>query len=158
MSRQQFKSILVGLDFSPYSRLVLKQAQFLAQIWKASLSIVYAFDMPSIYDETSIYARFPNMLSSDLYADQIRKYYKLGSTKINIVAKLGAPTHVILAEVKKHAKPLIVVGYKGHREIEEFLFGSTAQRIAIKSKTPVWIHRGGKVIDPKRMLVPHDLS
>jgi nucleotide-binding universal stress UspA family protein len=158
MSRQQFKSILVGVDFSPYSKIVLKQAQFLSQVWKTSLSIVHAYDMPSNYDESSIYAKFPNMLSAETYSDRIKKYYKLSGARIKIIAKVGAPTSVILSEAKKLTNPLIVVGYKGHRVIEEFLFGSTAQRIALKSKAPVWIHRGEKVIDPKRVLVPHDLS
>lgn len=157
MFQHVFKTIVVGVDFSPYSQLVVKQAQLLCRIWKAKLVCVHAIHDPVEYSP-SLYMSFPNLLDQKSYEERIKKLYGLKLPAVKIFAKRGTPAALLQETARKYPKPLIVAGYKGQSKIAEFFFGSTAQMLALKSKIPIWIHRGNKVIKPEKILIPHDLS
>lgn len=158
MFEQPFKNIVVGVDFSPYSKVVVKQAELLCKIWQAQLVLIHAIHDPVDYASdpyTGVF--FSNSINTDTYVERIKKFYKTNAAT-KIIAKSGTPVHLITTTAKKLGHSLIVAGYKGHNPIAEFFFGSTAQLLALKSKVPVWIHRGQKIVRPERILVPHDLS
>ena len=159
MFQQPFKTIVVGVDFSPYSKIVVRQAQMLCRMWNAKLVLVHAIDNPVDYAASpygSVY--WPNLSNSKTYVSRIKKVYGIKSALTKIIAKSSTPVRLITETAKKFERPLLMAGYKGHNKIVEFVFGSTAQQLAMKSKIPVWIHRGNKVIRPKKILIPHDLS
>jgi nucleotide-binding universal stress UspA family protein len=152
-----FKSIIVGVDFSSYSKIVVKQAQLLSELWKARLVLVYAFQMPPDY-YASPFPPDPILTDAKSNVARVKKFYKVTDPEIKIIADDKAPLYLINKTADKFPHPLIMVGYKGQSPIGEFFFGSTAQTLALKATAPIWIHRGNKVIKPLRLLIPHDLS
>lgn len=157
MFTKVFKTIVVGVDFSDYSKLVVRQAQLLSQIWKTKLVLVHAIHDPVVYSP-SLYMSFPNVMTEKSYEERIKKIYDLQGSKIKIRAQRGTPTDLILSVARQFSDPLVVVGHRGHHKIAKFFFGSTSQNLALKAKIPVWIHRGSKLVKPHRILIPHDLS
>lgn len=157
MFQQAFKTIVVGVDFSDYSKLVVKQARFLCKLWNTKLVLVHAISDPVIY-APSLYISFPNLLDSKHYKARILKTYGIKNSEVKIFAERDLPSELLINVSNKYPQSLIMVGHKGMGALASFFFGSTAQSLAIKSKKPVWIHRGLKVIQPKKILIPHDLS
>jgi len=155
MLQKSVQTIVVGVDFSPYSKLVVKQAKLLAKLWKTKLVYVHAVQDPVQY-APALYYPLPNRLSNESYKKAVKKNYETGSSEIRIVN--GFPSAAILDTAGRYPNPMILAGYKGVRPIEEFFFGSTAQSLAYNGRYPVWIHRGNKVVKPKKVLIPHDLS
>lgn len=152
-----FQTIVVGVDFSDYSKIVMKQAQKLALLWKAKLVVVHALNEPVDYTPT-LYVEVRKSLGPHYYKDKIKTFYKLKSAPFELVVDFSSPERLIRMTAKKFPRSLIVAGYKGHSLLREFLFGSTARRLVLNARTPVWIHRGKYVIEPRRILIPHDLS
>ena len=157
MFQQAFKTIIVGVDFSPYSKIVVSQAKLLSKLWKARLVLVHAIHDPVEYSP-SLYMSFPNLISEKSYEERILKFYGITQASAKVLARRGTPAALLVATAGKFSKPLIMAGHKGQSKIVDFFFGSTAQMLALSSGIPVWIHRGSKVDDPKRILIPHDLS
>lgn len=157
MFQQAFKTIIVGVDFSPYSKIVVSQAKFLSKLWKARLVLVHAIHDPVEYSP-SLYMSFPNLISEKSYEERIKKLYGVQTSVVKVLARRGTPAALLMETAGKFPKPLIMAGHKGQSKMADFFFGSTAQILALKSGIPVWIHRGSKVVQPKRILIPHDLS
>lgn len=159
MFQHPFETIVVGVDFSPYSKVVVKQAKLLARTWKAKLVLVHAVENPADY-AMSMYGRIylPDLPASKEHAARIKKAYGPLGPSVQVIAKSSTPVRLVLETAEKCKHPLIFVGYKGFNRIPEFFFGSTAQQLALRSKHPVWIHRGNKIVLPKKILIPHDLS
>ncbi len=157
MFNQPFQTIVVGADFSEYSKLVVRQAQKLAEFWNAKLVIVHALNEPVGY-APNIYLTVRKSFGPQFYKERIKSFYKLKSIPFEMVVDFSSPAKLMRLAAKKCRKPLMMAGYKGHSLLTEFLFGSTARNLALNSRTPVWIHRGDQVILPNRVLIPHDLS
>lgn len=157
MFQEAFKTIVVGVDFSPYSKIVVQQAKLLCRLWGTKLVLVHAIHDPVEYSP-SLYMSFPNLISEKSYEERMKKFYTIKSSSAKIIAKRGTPAALILQIANKSPKALIMAGHKGQSKIADFFFGSTAQMLALKSKIPIWIHRGSKVIKPVKILIPHDLS
>ncbi|MGZ3725908.1 MAG: universal stress protein [Pseudobdellovibrio sp.] len=157
MLEQSIKTIVVAVDFSAYSKTVVKQAKLLCKLWKAHLVLVHVIQDPVEY-APALYVPFPNRLSVEYYQNQIRKTYDIKGKGAEIIAKRGLPSDTILHVADLYPNSMVMAGYKGVSPIGEFFFGSTAQSLVLKSNHPVWIHRGNKVIKPEKVLIPHDLS
>lgn len=157
MFNKIFKTLVIGVDFSDYSKHVVRQAQLLSRLWKTKIVLVHAIHDPVVYSP-SLYMSFPNLVSEKSYEDRIKKIYNIRDPKVKILAKRGTPTDLLVQVAKESAEPLIMVGHRGHHKIAQFFFGSTAQSLALKAKFPVWIQQGAKLVKPQRVLIPHDLS
>ena len=157
MLQQKFKTIIVGVDFSDYSQLVVKQARLLCKLWKTNLVLVHVIH-DSIDYSPSLYLSFPNQLTLENYEALVRKTYKVAAKSESVMAVRGVVSDQLLMVAAQNPQPLIVAGYKGSSKIAEFFFGSTAQTLVLRSKYPVWIQRGSKVVSPAKVLIPHDLS
>jgi nucleotide-binding universal stress UspA family protein len=141
----KFKTIIVGVDFSSYSKRVVKQAKYLSRTWKAKIILVHS--VHEIFDYANphlMFAMFPSMPSIGTYVSRIRRFYNFEHQK-DIVVGYDSPAQMILKTAKKYPEPLILVGYRGHSPIVEFFIGSTAQELIRKSKFPVWIQRGNEI-------------
>lgn len=151
MQDQEIKHIIVGVDFSKYSKTVVKEAQKLSETLNVPLTYVYAFDYyQTLGDTIDDFVLRMKM--------QIRKVYKLKENP-TIVVKMGDPALQLIEAGKKVAQvPLIIVGHKGYSKMARFFLGSTAEKIATLSPFPVWVHRGSRALLPKRVLVPSDFT
>lgn len=155
-SSKLFKTLIVGVDFSPYSKIVVRQAEKLAHQFKASIVLVHAALVT--WDATGSGINVPQM-DLDEIKMSLKKFYNLNeSSKATIEVRRGGPVEVILSIAKKYESPLIIVGSQGNGAISRFILGSHAETIALKSPYPVWVHRGQKIVPLKKVLVPTDLS
>lgn len=157
MMQSAFKHIVVGVDFSDYSKILVKQARLLCELWGTKLVLVYAIHDQVEYMST-MYAGFPNLLSEKDYQKRLRKTYEVKDISTQIVARHGLPSVLIQETALRFPDSMMMIGHKGQSKIESFIFGSTAQALAANAKTPLWIHRGSKVVRPQKVLIPHDLS
>lgn len=157
MFQNAFNTIIVGVDFSTYSKVAVKQAQSLCKIWKTKLVLVHAIHDPVVYSP-SLYMSFPNVVSEDTYVARIKKVYQIKSNQVKVLARRGTPTAVLLEVARQSTNPLLLVGHRGHGDLATFFFGSTAQSLILSAKSAVWVHRGSKIVKPARVLIPHDLS
>lgn len=151
MQNQEIKHIIVGVDFSKYSKIVVKEAQKLSETMNVPLTFLYAHDyfqtLGGTVDEFVSRIKF-----------QIRKTYKLQENS-TILVIMGDPAVQLIELGKKVDQvPLIIVGHKGYSKMARFFLGSTAEKVATLSPFPVWVHRGRRTLLPKRILIPSDLT
>lgn len=157
-SSRIFQTVIVGVDFSRYSRLVVRQAERLAREFKAKLVLVHAaFEPLQIAgpDGYPIPLVFPVKIQE--LAHSVRSFYHLHKGSHVIVQK-GYPAEVLARVADKLNRPLVVIGSSARYSLSRFFIGSHAEEIALTSKYPVWVHRGIKVVQPHHILVPIDLS
>lgn len=150
MKNMNINYLVVGVDFSDYSKFVIREARELAKRMKVPIVYVHSYN-----DE-----RWPEHVRTEItksLPDQIRDTYGLDS-KADVRTGFGNAAQFILETADSLVNPLIVVGHKGQNILERLLLGSTAEKIAQLSPYPVWIHRGEKVIFPDKVLVPSDLG
>ena len=151
MQNKPLKYIIVGIDFSVYSKIVVKEARLLATEMNLPIKYVHIFDYFQTLGDTI--QQFEENVRK-----KILKIYRLPSDA-DIVLRLGDPAQQLI-DVARQAShsPLIIVGYRGHSKISHFFLGSTAEEVATASPFPVWIHRGMRTVLPKKVLVPSDFS
>lgn len=153
MTNQKIKNLVVGVDLSSYSKVVVREAKALGKKMGIRPVYVYVFENTSIFD-----SKF------DFRQKQISKYYtremkiKLGLNEDEVVVRFGRPSYQIIAEAKSRPHSMILVGHRGQSPLGRIFIGSTAEDIALSSPVPVWVHRGEKVVMPKKVLIPVDFS
>lgn len=156
-TKNLFQTIIVGVDFSRYSKIVFKQAIQLAEQFNAKLVLAYAD-----YNEWQVASPeipyVPQVSLKDLTAEVERFYHIRPSPKLSVEVRRGLPETVVLGIAKQYPQPLIIVGSQGKNAISRYLLGSHAEAIALKSKYPVWVHRGNKIVPFKKVLIPTDFS
>ncbi|MBY0314863.1 MAG: universal stress protein [Bdellovibrionales bacterium] len=151
---KSIRNIVVGVDLSTYSKTVVKQAQELSRRLKAPLTYVYTFEDIAVFDERFSVQRD---VVAKYYEKEVRKTYRLNPSS-KVVFRYGYPYEEIIAVARGLKQPMIVAGHKGHGLIARFFLGSTAEKLALLSPFPTWIHRGKRTLIPKKILVPCDLT
>lgn len=149
------QSVLVGVDFSKYSKSAVLQARALAEQWNVPMALVYGFTFPFL-DEL----QYPDIIAFEIesYTKRLQRFYKVQKNE-KIIVKCGKPVEQILKASQSLPQPLIVLGHRGSGGmISKFFFGSTAERVAQQSVNPVWIHRDHKSVQFNKVLIPCDLS
>lgn len=154
MKKQNVKTVVVAVDFSEYSHLVAKEAKELAAAFNVPLTFVYCFEELEYYEQNILLNRKEITL---LFGAKIRETYQVLKDE-KVILRFGRPEVEIIDATKKMASPLLVVGFQSGHRMAHFFLGSVAESIAAKASFPVWIHRGNKVVLPKKILVPSDLS
>jgi nucleotide-binding universal stress UspA family protein len=153
-----FETVVVGVDFSNYSKIVLKQAESLSQQLNAKLIVLYVdwveWQMPS--PETFAPTPEPNL---EELAQSVRNFYQIQNTeRTSILVLHGVISDTILKAAGQYPSPLIVIGSHGKGAVSQHILGSNAEKIALNSPVPVWVHRGPKTVSLKKVLIPTDLS
>jgi nucleotide-binding universal stress UspA family protein len=158
--KKEFQNIIVGVDFSKYSHLAVKQARQLAKQFKAKLILVYARSQWLIPEDGASYGLKDQPLFETSEMEKLmKKYYGiLPASKEKICVEKGTPADIILKVAGSLSLPLIVIGSQGSGALGRYLLGSNAEKIALSSPFPVWVHKGLKVVPLNRILVPMDLS
>lgn len=148
------KTLLVGVDLSPYSKIVVRQAQILSEKMKIPMICIYVFPDPALFTD-SVDLRRSQV--SEFYEKEIRRTYRL-SKKDSVLVRYGRPHEEILTAARKYRAPLILIGYRGQNPLARFFLGSTAEKLALRSPHPIWLHKGNETFVPKKVLVPCDLG
>ncbi|MBW2288523.1 MAG: universal stress protein [Deltaproteobacteria bacterium] len=139
------QNIIVPIDFSPISEVVLDIAKILAQCFSARLWLIH---VASPDPDFVGYDAGPQSVRDQLAEHLREEHQRLQATAaelreagIETTALLiqGATADKILAEADHHAADLIVMGSHGHGAMHRALMGSVSERVLRKAACPVTI-------------------
>ncbi|MBW2400560.1 MAG: universal stress protein [Deltaproteobacteria bacterium] len=139
------QNIIVPIDFSPISEVVLDIAKILAQCFSARLWLIH---VASPDPDFVGYDAGPQSVRDQLAEHLREEHQRLQATAaelreagIETTALLiqGATAEKILAEADHHAADLIVMGSHGHGAMHRALMGSVSERVLRKAACPVTI-------------------
>jgi nucleotide-binding universal stress UspA family protein len=158
-----FKTILVGIDFSPYSDSALMESIELAgrhgaKVVLCSVAPVYWPRMPS---DSPLGQRFEDR-ARDRIAGMRAELHALRRRQpphvpMSVVVVEGDPdTELALVARDLHAD-LVAVGTHGRSGLQRFLMGSVAERVVRESDRDTLVVRGAAGAH-RRVLVPVDFS
>ena len=142
-----FKKILFFGDFSKNSRWAFTYALNLAKTFHAKLLILHVARGP-VYPEQLLFFLPSEKLEEQqaFKMEEIKRelntYYlqKMeGFKEYEILLRGGVAFYEIIQTTKKESVDLIVMGTYGKKGIEQFLFGSTAEKVLKESPCPVLI-------------------
>lgn len=154
MKSSQTKTIIVAIDFSDYSKIVAKEGRLLAKRLKVKAIFVHVFQEASLLDSKFKLERAGYLQDIEALA---RKKYELGRRDAVIICE-GKAHEQIIKIASQVRSPLIMVGHRGRNPVARLFIGSTAEKLALESPFPLWIHRGTKAVLPKKILAPFDFS
>lgn len=135
-------TIVCGIDFSPASTHAAEVAAILAQQHDEQLVLVHAIAMgavPPMYMNGTLVDEMRT--SADKALDELA--LRLGGgveRRVATFVGMDPPEELILEQAAKHDARLIVLGSVGHRGLK-WLLGSTADRIASRTRVPLFIVR-----------------
>jgi nucleotide-binding universal stress UspA family protein len=146
------KNILVALDFSDVTPIVLGRAAAMATAFEADLHLVHTMDPGPNY---AIYGFGPAEFPDPPLADRARaasdaKLAELaGSTglppqRVHTATVTALPVEGILKHAREIGADLLVVGSHGHGFIGSVLVGSVAQGIVRRAELPTLVVPRGK--------------
>ena len=128
---QHYQNILVPIDFSNASRYALENANDLAKMTKAKLTVLHVVDyIPPAYAAATIPAAFASEeLVIERARNQVEELIKdMGDIECDVVIKPGKAKKTIFSEAEKQKTDLIMIG--SHDEtMAGFTLGSVAHSI-----------------------------
>ena len=137
------KNILVPIDFSKTSEYASKIAAKIAKKTDATIYLIHLIEVPKGVIDMAASSKF-SIPESMLYLRKIREkilHFKSNifndSIKVKYFIKLNNPFEGIQKYADKIDADLIIMGSKGHSELEEMIIGSNTEKVVRNSKRPV---------------------
>ena len=139
------KKVLLPIDFSKASTMILPYALDFAEKYGAQLFILFVAEDPYTYSGTPV----PTDLLSDHYFEDMvpRAQRKLAmfvadnisksSLDVEEIVLTGHPAEEIISYAKQKKMDLIIIGSHGFKGFEKFLFGSVAEKVIKMAPCPV---------------------
>jgi len=144
------QKILVPIDFSEHSKLALRYALELAEIYQSEITLLHAFEQqmhPSFYaaGKTSIF-EIDGELKKRATDAMVKFRSEVGKVDIatNYALAEGAAYHEIVEYSKKENFDLLVIATHGLRGLQHFLIGSTTEKVIRHAEIPVLIVKLGE--------------
>lgn len=138
-----YQHVLIAVDSSPESELVLSKGLQLAKPWGAKISVIHAMELPvAMVGEMALVDTYFN---AEEYAKLIKetlveKIKKAGLALEALHIEAGLPAMKVTAYAEQHGVDLIVTGSHGKRGLS-LLLGSVASGILHKAKCDVFVCR-----------------
>ena len=135
------KKIAVGVDFSVYSKEILKYAAGIANLYPAEIIAVNVINRRQIeYLDAEMNSEDPETFSSKKFiSDETEKraaelaemiaQWVPKSVPSQIVIRSGVPYEEILMVVNDEKVDLLVINSKGRSTFRDYMFGTTAEKI-----------------------------
>ncbi len=131
-----FKKILISIDFSEESKLLLDCVGEFKNLGLEEVILTHVVDISSAGGNASDFVA-PNRKR----LDKIRKNLETEGVKSKVIVKIGFPAEEINSIAKEENVSMIVTGSHGAGFIKSFFMGSTAFDLLRITETPLLIER-----------------
>lgn len=140
------KKIVLPTDFSEASTNASKLAADIAQKTSSEIHLLHMIELPTSFIDMGGVNNFSipeSMLYIRKVRDRLVEFKKNFSKKLNIkhAIRFQSPFNGIRDYSKKYEADLIVMGSKGHTDLEEILIGSNTEKVVRNIETPVLVAR-----------------
>lgn len=149
--------ILVALDFSKLGKDVAAYSYDMCTKLGGKLTFLhvipepegvfirYSAPIPATLDATMAELKETAERKLRVYTDDFCSQYPNGGAPgCDVHVLIGDPAQSIIEFAKKNSIDMIILGFKGHSAIDEFLVGSTASKVARHAPCSVLIYRPDK--------------
>ena len=151
---EDIKKIMVALAFSEHAKDIFNYAVGLAKPAEAELVVVSIINSRDVQAVRKISAMGYDV-DGEHYIEGIRKEREeilaqiirasaFPSEKISTIFRVGNPVDELLKITVEKDIDLIVLGIKGHTDVEHFFIGSVAEKLFRRSPVPVISYRNKK--------------
>ncbi|MBW1837009.1 MAG: universal stress protein [Deltaproteobacteria bacterium] len=148
---EDIKIIMVALAFSEHAKDIFNYAVGLAKPAEAELVVVSIINSRDVQAVRKISAMGYDV-DGEHYIEGIRKEREeilaqiirasaFPSEKISTIFRVGNPVDELLKITVEKDIDLIVLGIKGHTDVEHFFIGSVAEKLFRRSPVPVISYR-----------------
>jgi nucleotide-binding universal stress UspA family protein len=161
-----FKNILVPIDFSHNSEIVIKYASELALQYRARLTLYHAIVMFQYdFNDKERVDQYEELLIT--HAREVKKHLRkssndisgLGITVDTAIERGVSVAGTLLDYIEKNSFDLVVMGTHGKTGLKHLLQGSVAEKIVRLAPVPVLtVHEKYKDFKLDHVLVPIDFS
>jgi len=151
MAKNEFKTILVPIDGSISCLRARETAALIASKFNSKITLVHVISHEFMHPELVANYQLPSYVLDKIDAVYIKAGEKILSAAEEafkdeglevepiLIRKSEDPADTILNLAKERSFDLIVIGNRAETQSERFELGSTTEKIALYSKTPVLI-------------------
>jgi nucleotide-binding universal stress UspA family protein len=138
----RYRRVLVGVDFSPASRVALAHALHVAEHQRASVEVVHVVEsfepaLPFLEANRRAVARMKQQEVSRAGSRLARFVGARHPVPVTTRVLSGKPDVAILERARRSRADLIVLSNRGRGLAEQLLIGTTAERVVRKGRLPV---------------------
>jgi universal stress protein A len=136
---EKYQKILVALELnSKIDANLLRQAEMLAKLFNAEITVVHAIEFVSGYGAygVSLGTELEEVLMKEAKKEMVEIGKKFNIPEHRQVVKFGSAKFVVLEEAERNKADLIVLGSHGRQGIR-MLLGSTANAVLHGAKCDV---------------------
>jgi nucleotide-binding universal stress UspA family protein len=146
------KTILVPLDFSAASDLVVEAAARLARPFDARVVLLTVIQPPAVLAE---YTPILETIAEITAAGEknaarqlalIERKLSEEAVRAESIVATGSPVPMILEQAKETAADYIVMGSHGHTALYDLLVGSTTHGVLARARCPILIIPSAKAV------------